>query len=443
MDVASRQRKNKKLSQARDNFPMQKMDSQNLNSPQIAIIGGGAAGYFAAITAAENNPGASVTLLEGTQRTLTKVKISGGGRCNVTHNCFDAETLVGNYPRGYRELRGPFSRFQPRDTVAWFAARGVTLKAEADGRMFPVSNSSSTIIECLQNAALAAGVKTELGSVIKEVTRVYSADGGIRFHLALSNGTSRTADKILLATGSAPIGHRIAAMLGHSIIDTVPSLFTFKIADSRLADIPGISFQSARVRLNFSESPTLEQIGPVLITHWGLSGPAVLKLSAWGARALHDSQYNAEAQINWMPSKKTETVLGDLLQYKAANPSRLVLSSPAVDLPKRFWASLVTFCEIASGTEWAHVTNKSLQKLANEITDGRYQVDGKGEFKEEFVTCGGVALKEVDFKTMQSRLCPNLYFAGEILDIDGLTGGFNFQNAWTTAWIAGQHMVQP
>lgn len=420
----------------------QQVDSQNIKSPKIAIIGGGASGYFAAINAAENNPEASVTLLEGTQRTLTKVKISGGGRCNVTHHCFEPEKLVGNYPRGYRELRGPFSRFQPRDTVAWFAAHGVTLHAEADGRMFPVSNSSATIIDCLQNAALAAGVKTELGAVIKSVKKVYSSDDSFQFHLSLSNGTSRTADKILLATGSSPIGHRIAAMLGHTIVDTVPSLFTFKIVDSRLADIPGISFMNARIRLNFSDSPTIEQIGPVLITHWGLSGPAVLKLSAWGARPLHDCQYKAEAQINWMPLKNPETVLEELLHYKTSNPSRIMLSSPAVDLPKRFWASLVTFCEIPPGTEWAQVTKKSLQKLTMEITDGRFQVDGKGEFKEEFVTCGGVSLKEVDFKTMQSRLCQNLYFAGEILDIDGVTGGYNFQNAWTTAWIAGRHMVQ-
>lgn len=421
---------------------MQQTVSHNLNSPKIAIIGGGAAGYFAAITAAENNPEASVTLFEGTQRTLTKVKISGGGRCNVTHHCFEPDKLVGNYPRGHRELRGPFSRFQPRDTIAWFAARGVTLKAEPDGRMFPTSNSSSTIIECLQNAALAAGVKTELGSVIKLVTKVDSLDGGFHFQLSLSNGTSRTANKMLLATGSAPIGHRIASLLGHTIVDTVPSLFTFKIVDSRLSDIPGISFTNARIRLNFSDSPKLEQVGPVLITHWGLSGPAVLKLSAWGARALHDCQYKAEAQINWMPSKNTATVLDELLHYKISNPSRIMVSSPAVDLPKRFWASLVNFCEIAPGLEWAQVTHKSLQRLAREITDGRFQVDGKGEFKEEFVTCGGIALKEVDFKTMQSRLCQNLYFAGEILDIDGVTGGFNFQNAWTTAWIAGLHMAQ-
>lgn len=390
---------------------------------KVGVIGGGAAGYFAAIHCAEARPDAAVSVLEGTSRPLTKVRISGGGRCNVTHHCFDPEQLVKSYPRGFRELRGPFSRFQPKDTVAWFERRGVELKVEADGRMFPVTDDSETVAACLQQAAAAAGVEVRLGTIVKSMSR---SDAG--FELTLRQGVEGF-DRILLATGSGPQGFAAARALGHAMVDPVPSLFTFNVKDPRLAELPGISFPEVELTLvPDGAEKAFKQRGPLLITHWGLSGPAVLKLSAFAARELHASGYKAKLSCQFLPGESFAGITERLTRTRQLPP----------ELPRRFAQALAHHAGIDQNASWANLCGEALQRLAREIVQGEYRVDGKGVFKEEFVTAGGVDLKEVDFRTMQSKRCPGLYFAGEILDIDGITGGFNFQNAWTTGYIAGQ-----
>ncbi|MBD3881258.1 NAD(P)/FAD-dependent oxidoreductase [Phormidium tenue FACHB-886] len=405
---------------------------------QIIVAGGGAAGFFGAIAAAEAYPQAQVTLLEASQQPLSKVRISGGGRCNVTHACFEPALLVQSYPRGGKALRGAFSRFQPRDTVAWYAQRGVKLKTEADGRMFPITDDSETIVDCLMRSARQAGVKLQVGAPIANVTRL--PDG---FELVLKSGEQLKADRLLLATGSTPYGHRLAKSLGHSIVPPVPSLFTFNIADQELRSLAGVAAEPVQVKLLMpdlkpAEQKALEQTGALLITHWGMSGPAILKLSAWGARALHDCRYHAKLQVTWLPQATPEAVRSVLQHSKATQPKKTIAAHCPFELSRRLWQYLSDRAGIAGETRWADLSKGALNQLVQELTQGLYPVQGKGIFKEEFVTCGGVALQEVDFKTMQSRCCPGLYFAGEILDIDGVTGGFNFQSAWTTGWLAGQ-----
>jgi predicted Rossmann fold flavoprotein len=404
------------------------------------VVGGGAAGYFAAIRCASAAPRLRVTLLEGTRRPLTKVKISGGGRCNVTHHCFDPAELVKSYPRGARELRGAFSRFQPADTVRWFQERGVPLKAEADGRMFPTTDDSQTVIDCLQREADRHGVDVQLGALVRRIER-----DAATFTLRLQDGRTLAADRLLLATGSAPPGHAMARSLGHAVGKLVPSLFTFNVADPRLKDLAGVAFPQAALELVVGSpaAQPLRQTGPVLITHWGFSGPAVLKLSAFGAELLHDSAYRARLICNFLPPRSHATVLGEMLAFKEANPRKQVAKSPppGVAVPYRFWESLARHVEVTPELPWAEIGKKHLSRLAQDLTSGEYAVDGKGVFKEEFVTCGGVALGEIDFRTMESRVCPGLYVAGELLDVDGITGGFNFQSAWTTGWIAGTAMA--
>lgn len=403
------------------------------------MIGGGAAGFFGAIACATAHPHAQVTLLEAGHQPLSKVRISGGGRCNVTHACFDPAALVQYYPRGGKALRGAFSRFQPKDTVAWFQSHGVQLKTEADGRMFPVTDSSETIVDCLVKAANEAGVKLRVGTAVKSVRR-NSIPTQEEFEIELKTGEIVKCDRLLLATGSNPQGHRWAKDLGHTVEPPVPSLFTFNIPDSRLKDLAGVSVNDAHLRLPDAPSTLNEQAGPLLITHWGVSGPAVLKLSAWGARFLHDQHYQTPLLINWLPQYNQDSLRKLLLAVKSQLPQRQITASCPVPIPKRLWMSLVTHVGIGAEERWAQVSKKALNQLIQELNQGRYFIKGKGVFKEEFVTCGGVSLKEVDFKTMESRKCPGLYFAGEILDIDGVTGGFNFQSAWTTAWLAGQAM---
>lgn len=402
------------------------------------MIGGGAAGFFGAIAGAEANPSARVILLEAARQPLAKVRVSGGGRCNVTHACFDPSLLVQHYPRGSKALRGAFSRFQAQDTVKWFARRGVTLKTEADGRMFPVTDDSGTIAECLMQAAQDARVKLWLSAVVKSVTHSQQ-----RFCIELKSGDTVWADRLLLATGSSPQGYEIARFLGHQVEPPVPSLFTFNITDSRLQDLAGVSVNSVHLRLQAGDAKPLEQTGPLLITHWGLSGPAVLKLSAWGARVLHDHDYQATLLINWLPQTNPEALRQQLLAVKSQLPRRAIVSSCPVLIPRRLWERLVAHVGIKDSDRWAELSNKTLNLLIQELTRGQYRISGKGIFKEEFVTCGGVRLQEVDFKSMESRCCPGLYFAGEILDIDGVTGGFNFQSAWTTGWLAGKSMTKP
>ena len=404
---------------------------------QIIVIGGGAAGFFGAIACATTHPNAQVTLLEAAHQPLAKVRISGGGRCNVTHHCFEPALLVQSYPRGGKALRGAFSRFQPRDTVNWFAAQGVKLKTEPDGRMFPVTDDSATIVDCLLHAAQAAGVTLRTRSPVVEI--VPQSD---QYQIHLRSGEVLQGDRVLLATGSSPQGLQFAKTLGHTIVPPVPSLFTFNVTDPRLQEMAGVSVPAARLQLQTNSAAKLEQTGPLLITHWGLSGPAVLKLSAWGARVLHDSHYRATLWIHWLPQWKAEQVRETLLATKAEFPKRTIAAHSPLSLPRRLWQKLIASVGIGEGDRWADLSNKTLNVLLQELTQGKYAIQGKGVFKEEFVTCGGVDLKEVDFKSMESRLCPGLYFAGEVLDIDGVTGGFNFQSAWTTGWLAGQAMAK-
>ncbi len=406
-----------------------------MQSLRVVVIGGGAAGFFSAIACAKNHTYTQVTLLEATRQPLSKVRISGGGRCNVTHACFEPARLVQNYPRGSKALRGAFSRFQARDTIAWFASHGVKLKTEADGRMFPTTNSSETIVDCLMDAAVSAGVEVRTSAAVVSVKRQKNG-----FEVELKSGETLQCDRLLLATGSSQVGYQIAKTLGHQIEPPVPSLFTFNILDRSLRDLAGISVNLVQLRLSVNDKTKLEQTGPLLVTHWGLSGPAVLKLSAWGARVLHDNHYQAKLLINWLPQLNQEDLRQKLLAVKTESSKKAIALHRGVDLPHRLWQYLVARAGINPEDRWAGISNKTLNQLTQELTQSQYLIQGKGVFKEEFVTCGGVNLQEVNFKTMESRLVPGLYFAGEILDIDGVTGGFNFQSAWTTAWLAGQAM---
>jgi predicted Rossmann fold flavoprotein len=403
----------------------------------VIVIGGGAAGFFGAIACGSANPQLKVTLIEAGSKPLAKVRISGGGRCNVTHNCFEPARLVENYPRGGKALRGAFSRFQARDTVEWYESRGVKLKTEADGRMFPITDSSETIINCLMHAANKAKVELLTGVGVKTVKQYLDERGASYFQVELKNERVMKCDRLLIATGSNPLGYRWAKNLGHKIEPAVPSLFTFNLRDSRLQGLAGVSVSNAQVKLGTGKNK-LEQTGALLITHWGVSGPAILKLSAWGARSLFDFKYNSPLQINWLPEFNQEDLKQLLTALKQTNPQKKIVNNCPVELPKRLWQSLINYAEIKPEKVWSEISKKELNKLVAEIVQGQYEITGKGAFKDEFVTCGGVSLKEVNFKTMESKKCPGLYFAGEILDIDGVTGGFNFQSAWTTSWLAGQ-----
>jgi len=403
----------------------------------VIVIGGGAAGFFGAIACSEANPNLRVTLIEAATKPLAKVRISGGGRCNVTHHCFEPARLVENYPRGGKALRGAFSRFQPQDTVQWYQSRGVKLKTEADGRMFPITDSSSTIIDCLMQSAQKAGVDLRTGVGVKTVKQYLDREGKSYFQVELKNERVLKCDRLLIATGSNPLGYRWAKNLGHKVESAVPSLFTFNIKDPRLQGLAGVSVGNAQLKLGTGKN-RLEQTGALLITHWGISGPGVLKLSAWGARSLFDLKYNSCLQINWLPKYNQEDLKEILSALKQTNPQKKIVNYCPVELPKRLWQSLISYAGIKPDKVWSEISKKELNKLVSEIAQGQYEVKGKGVFKDEFVTCGGVSLKEVNFKTMESKKCPGLYFAGEILDIDGVTGGFNFQSAWTTSWLAGQ-----
>jgi predicted Rossmann fold flavoprotein len=419
---------------------------------QIIVVGGGAAGFFGAIACAEANPDSVVTIYEATAHLLAKVKVSGGGRCNVTHACFEPRELVKRYPRGSRELLGAFSRWQPRDTVAWFEARGVQLKTEEDGRMFPVTDSSQTIVDCLMSAAEKAGVRIRLRTGVKKVERVdlntLSGEGNANalgatrstFQVTLTTGEMVSCDRVLFATGGnkSNIGFEVARAFGHTIELPVPSLFTFNIDDARLKDLPGVAVEEAVTEVVGTK---LKERGPLLVTHWGMSGPAVLKLSAWGARVLHDSEYKFKLRVNWAPQFGIATLRAELEKARANNPKKQLGTWCPVGLPARLWEKLLGAAGIKLETQWAVVPGAALRALAAQIVEGEFSVSGKSTFKEEFVTCGGVKLSEVDFKTMESRLVPGLHFAGEVLDIDGITGGFNFQSAWTTGWLAGQAMA--
>lgn len=401
---------------------------------KVVVIGGGAAGFFGAICAAQ--AGAEVTLLEAGQNCLSKVLISGGGRCNVTHSCFEPALLVQHYPRGGKALRGAFAQFQPKHTIAWFTDRNVKLKTEADGRIFPITDDARTIADCLLNQAADLGVRIYTQSPVKAVAKVED-----QFLVTLRSEQVLTADRVLIATGSNPNGYQFARSLGHSVIDPVPSLFTFNIRDDRLTDLAGVSVDPVRLRLQVGEAK-FEQTGALLITHWGVSGPAVLKLSAWAARELHNTRYQAKLSINWLPKQNPEQLRQELTAVRNQIPQKTIAANCPVMLPRRLWERLTEAVGIQKERRWAELSNKTLNQLIQELMQGSYQISGKGVFKDEFVTCGGVNLKEINFKTMESRCCSGLYFAGEVLDIDGITGGFNFQSAWTTGGIAGNAIAK-
>jgi predicted Rossmann fold flavoprotein len=399
---------------------------------RIIVIGGGAAGFFGAIAAARANSLAEIILLEAGGQLLSKVRISGGGRCNVTHACFDPKVLIQNYPRGSKALIGAFSRFQAQDTVTWFNKHGVQLKTEADGRMFPTTDNSETIVDCLIQTAKYAGIKICTSTPVVSVKRLSK-----NFEVILKSGDSLEADRLLIATGSNPVGYKIAQAFGHSIESPVPSLFTFNVRDESLRQLAGVSVNPVKLRLSVAGNSQLEQTGPLLITHWGVSGPAVLKLSAWGARILHFQKYQANLSVNWLPQLSQDELRQKLLAVKDEVPRRAILLHRGVDISHRLWQYMATRAGVDTETRWAELSKKHLNLLVQELTQGKFAVNGKGVFKDEFVTCGGVKLGEVNFKTMESKLVAGLHFAGEVLDIDGVTGGFNFQSAWTTGYLAG------
>lgn len=397
----------------------------------VVIAGGGPAGFFAAIRCAELNPKLKVLILERARQTLGKVLISGGGRCNVTHACFEPGKLVTYYPRGGAELRGAFTRFQAADTVSWFEERGVKLKTESDGRMFPMTDSSETIADALRENAKRAGVTVRAGISFMDAEKLRGSGFKIMVRREAETFPLQTK-KLLVATGSDSKTREIVKSLGHSIEEPVPSLFTFNIKDKRIEGLAGVSVESVMLKMD-----SVAQSGPLLITHWGLSGPAVLRVSAWGARVLHEKNYQATLLVNWLGDYTLDKAVEVLQRHKDwhANARKKVSAEPAfTQLPIRLWKQLTQF---VGDKNWADLSKAELRKLATELTAGEFQIEGKGQFKEEFVTCGGVRLNEVDFKTMQSRLVDGLFFAGEVLNIDGLTGGFNFQSAWTTGWLAG------
>lgn len=406
----------------------------------ILIVGGGAAGFFTAINIVEKNPKLKVAILERGKEVLSKVRVSGGGRCNVTHACFVPNDLVKFYPRGEKELRGPFHQFCSGDTIEWFEKHGVELKIEDDGRMFPTTDSSQTIIDCF----LIATQKLKIDILTNQ--SVQSLYKGEDYWKVETNVETFSCQKLVITTGSNPKIWDMLTEIGHSIIPAVPSLFTFNVKDKRIKDLMGLSaFASVKVK-----NTKLEASGPLLITHWGMSGPGILRLSAWGARILAEKNYQFVLQVNWLNDLTFEETLKKLKELKLEHSKKVVSKKSPFDLsndqfanarvPNRLWESLVLASEIFEDTKWADLSKNQLQNLANQLTNGEFQVNGKSTFKEEFVTAGGIDLKEINFKTMESKLHPNLYFAGEILNIDAITGGFNFQNAWTGGFIIAENI---
>ena len=406
------------------------------DTKQIVVVGGGAAGYFCALTAAETNPSAKVILLEAGNKVLRKVKISGGGRCNLTHHCYDPKELSTRYPRGEKELRGAFHHWQPRDTIEWFESRGVKTKVEPDGRIFPVSDNSQSVIDCLLREVHRLGISTRKNARVTGLKKEND-----QWVMVLNQTEQITADRVCLALGSLKgTGvENILGSLGHTIVPLVPSLFAFNLPDHPMKGLAGLSVQYAKARILPNGKA---QAGPLLLTHRGLSGPCILRLSAWEAKVLAGCDYQFHMAINWLGDRSIERIKNELTQFRTKRAVAKVSTNPWQELPKRLWAHLVETAGISREKTWAHLSKKEEQKLVQ--TFGAYdcQVRGKTTNKEEFVTCGGVSLKEVDFRTMESKHARGLHFAGECLDFDGITGGFNFQAAWTTGRIAGQSMVK-
>ncbi len=397
----------------------------------VMIIGGGAAGFFAAIQIAQNtSKKLKITILEQSKKVLEKVKISGGGRCNVTHACFIPKELAAYYPRGNKALLGPFHRFMCGDMLAWLDEQGVPTHIEEDGRIFPMTNKSQTIIDCFTEATQKLNIK------VQTQTKVFKFYSEKKYWKVETNKGLYTTKKLIIATGSSRKIWEHLAHLGHQIQSPVPSLFTFKIQSVLLKDLPGVSVRDGSVKVKDSK---LQAIGPILITHWGLSGPGILKLSAWGARVMNERNYHFTIFVNWTVESVQE-VKEIFLEKKQTQAKKKVIQTPLFDIPKRLWARMIQLCQIER-KNFADLSKKDLEKLSQMIGHCPLEVTGKSTNKDEFVTCGGIHLDEVNFKTMESKLLPNLYFAGEVLDIDALTGGFNFQAAWTTAWVAAQAIV--
>ncbi len=400
----------------------------------VIIIGGGAAGFFTAINAAIKNPNLKICILERGKEVLTKVKVSGGGRCNVTHAEFIPQELIKNYPRGEKELLGPFHTFMTGDTIEWFENRGVTLKIEEDGRMFPVTDSSQTIIECFLSETRRLGIEVLLNQSVKSIKKSTN-------NFIITTATEEfTSEKVVIATGSNPKIWTLLENMGHTIVPPVPSLFTFNIKDSRIMDLPGISTDAYVKITNGKGKILLESNGPLLITHWGMSGPAILKLSAWGARILEPLKYHFYIEVNWLGNIPEEKVVENLKQLKINYGKQTVMKYAQFEIPKRLWQNLVRASGIDDRLTWANATSEHFQNIANQLTAGIFEVTGKSTFKEEFVTAGGVDLKEVNFKTYESKIVDGLYLAGEVLNIDAITGGFNFQSAWTGGFLVAQSL---
>lgn len=399
------------------------------------VTGGGAAGFFCAVNAARMNPGLKVTIIEKSNKVLAKVKVSGGGRCNVTHHCFEISEMVKKYPRGANFLKKAFHQFFTTDTIQWFEERGVKLKAEADGRMFPVTNSSETIIDCLIKEANKYGVEILMRSEVSNIK--YESE---KFTVELTGSRKLTADFVCIACGGFPKAEQFNWIkdTGHTISEPVPSLFTFNIPGNNITQLMGVSVSDVRIKISGAK---LEERGPVLITHWGLSGPAVLKLSAWGAKELAANNYHFVIHVNWLPDFNENTLREKFVQLRQQLAAQKIINKNPFQLPQRLWEYFLQQANINSDIRWADLPAKLQHALINLLCNSNFAVKGKTTFKEEFVTAGGVMLNEVDVNTMQSKKQPQLFFAGEILDVDGVTGGFNFQNAWTTGWIAAKSIA--
>jgi predicted Rossmann fold flavoprotein len=398
---------------------------------KVAIIGGGAAGFFAAISCKAHHPDAQVTIYEKSGKLLSKVKVSGGSRCNVTHACFSISQLAKFYPRGEKQLKKAFGFFNTNHTVEWFESRGVELKTEADNRMFPTTDNSQTIIDCLMGEAEKTGVIIKLNSPVNSLAKKENG-----FELKIKDQLL-SVDKVIVATGGSPKlpGYDWLKELGHTIVPPVPSLFTFNMPQEPVKELMGVVADPVSVRI---QGTKLKSEGPLLITHWGMSGPAILKLSAFGARTFHDLNYEFKAQINWLGPINEEELRKQITSELTLMSKRKLANKNPFEIPNRLWLFLLNKLEINPDITWEELGKKNRNRLLNTLLNDVYQVKGKTTFKEEFVTCGGIALQNVSMRTMESKPCPGLYFAGEVLDIDGVTGGFNFQAAWTTGFLAGK-----
>ena len=407
-----------------------------MNSFDLIVIGGGAAGFYGAIQSAELNPDLSILILEKSNKLLSKVKVSGGGRCNVTQHCFDAAQLAKHYPRGEKPLKNLFKKYQAQNVVDWFASKRIALKAEEDGRMFPTTDSSQTIIDCFLNEAVKHQIKIELETAVLGITQQQDL-----LQVQCNAGKVYIAKKVLLATGGNPNlqFYQWIQNLGHQIMPPIPSLFTFNDSQKHFKDLMGIAVPDAEVKI---ASTKFSHSGPVLITHWGLSGPAVIKLSAWAAEYLHQVNYQFTALVSWIGNVKEDILREELIDHKGKQGKQKVYNNPLFALPNRLWQLLCSLAEIDEQKIWAELPQKNINKLIEGLIRSSFQIKGKTTFKEEFVTCGGVALSDIDLETMESKKIKNLFFAGEVLNIDGETGGYNFQAAWTTSYIAAKKISQ-